>query len=109
MPAGTDKPRCAAKVFDRFGSYSCTRTASMQYLGRSYCKQHHPPTVAQKNADKQEQWRKEAAESEAARKARYAAQAELERRSRAYDTLHGLKDYELLTVRELRILLEGTK
>ena len=36
--------RCCKRIWRGFHSHQCTRTGTLEYGGKWWCKQHHPPT-----------------------------------------------------------------
>ena len=86
----TEKKQCAGRVrpMARWaGPQVCLYRGTLEHDGKWWCKTHHPPTVAAKGKAQRDRWAAKSAAQSKARSEAKAAQAELERRSRAYDAV----------------------
>lgn len=86
--------QCAGMVrYDAWTVSQCKRQGKLECNGQWYCKQHHPPSVQTRRSAESEKWQAEARAQRETRSAAAAKQAELERRSRAYDAVMGWCEY----------------
>ena len=88
--AMTEKHQCAGNTRPSGAWYRpsrCPRNGTLEHDGKWWCKQHHPPSVKERDEVKHAGWDADWAASDKARMEAKAAQAELERRSRAYDAV----------------------
>ena len=86
----SDKHPCAGRCIDRemwTNSYPCPRNGTLEHDGKWWCKQHHPPSVSarseERRAERSKKWSVQLKQNQDRR----TAQAELERRGRAYRAL----------------------
>lgn len=76
----TDQHKCPHRVFSGRGfSHVCEKKAAYEHDGIWFCKTHHPPTVAQKNKEREDGWRAKWAEQDAERKRKKEETAAQER------------------------------
>ena len=53
--------QCVKRVWSQYHDYPCGKNATLEHEGKWYCKTHHPPTVAAKDAARDAKWRAESA------------------------------------------------
>lgn len=63
------KQYCSATVRNGYHTYKCGRGATMEHDGKPFCKQHHPPTMEARQAERNSAYAKQQAEIQAARNA----------------------------------------
>ena len=51
-----DPVRCSGKVYSGLFSHQCACNGTLEHDGALYCKTHHPPTVKEKRAVRQQKW-----------------------------------------------------
>lgn len=47
-----EKTRCAEKIFRGWQTYCCHSAGIIEHEGKMYCKRHHPPTKAARDAER---------------------------------------------------------
>lgn len=52
----TEKIQCCKKMWDRIGSYPCSKPAKIERDGKWYCTVHDPERVKQKEAIRRAKW-----------------------------------------------------
>jgi hypothetical protein len=58
----TERPQCFGQAYERgmsFGSHRCTRSGSVEYEGKWYCRQHDPVAAAEKDRERRARWEEE--------------------------------------------------
>lgn len=101
---------CAGRVLHGAREYPCrAKYPKLEHDGKWWCRLHHPPTVKARNDERQRLWDQESMERMKANLAAKDRQAELERRSRAYDAVmeryQGSSDVD----KDIRGVLRDTK
>jgi hypothetical protein len=50
------KPQCCTLIYRDWHHYKCTRKATIEVSGKSYCGIHNPETVARRKEKQQQRW-----------------------------------------------------
>ena len=90
---------CEGQVWTGLRYYPCNNIGRQEHDGKWYCKRHHPPTVAAKEAARKEKWEADWAEQKRAMEEARAAREETQRRADAYDGLVAQRDALLEALR----------
>lgn len=83
----TNKPKCAGRVWRTFRYIDCHHPGKLEHDGKLYCGNHHPPTVAEKQAKRNAERRAEEVRKRAAWKAAEAERKATELRATPDDEL----------------------
>ncbi len=88
-----NKHRCSGKVWNGSWRTQCGKNAKYEHNGLYYCKSHHPPSVAERDAERTRLSELKWAAQCSANDKRAKEQAEQKRRADMYDDLlEALKD-----------------
>lgn len=59
--------QCVKMTYSNWTHHPCTRNGKYEHEGKAYCKIHHPPSIAEKNAARDKRWEEERRAADKAR------------------------------------------
>ena len=99
---------CEGRVWTGLRYCPCDKIGRQEHDGKWYCKRHHPPTVAAKEAARKEKWEADWAAQKRAMEEAQAAREEVQRRAGAYDGLVAQRDALLEALKTVLAAGRGT-
>lgn len=102
----SDKQLCPGRGWRH--SPPCQNYGKHEHDGKLYCKAHHPPTVAAKNAEKERLRKNKFEADEKARAERRQRQDEIERKAAKYDAVVEQRDELLVLLEEAQEIIQAS-